>query len=60
MFFAICDMFELIDIKFVEQKFNGVGIQNLKSKLLIIFFKLYNTRLITLKLVYIFFGFIIT
>ena len=60
MFFAVHGMFRLIDVKFVKQEFDGVGIQNLKSKLLIIFSGLYNTRPIILKFVYMFFRFIVT
>ena len=37
IFFAVHDMFGLINVKFIEQEFDGVGIWNLKSKLLIIF-----------------------
>ena len=59
-FFAIHSMFGLIDVKFVKQEFDSIGVRNLKSKLLIIFFGLYNIKLIILKFVCMFFGFIIT
>ena len=59
-FFAVHGVFGLIDVKLLRQEFDDVGVQNLKSKLLIIFFGLYNTRLIVLKFIYMFFRFIIT
>ena len=60
MSFTIHGMFGLINVKLVIQKFDNVGIQNLNSKLPIIFSGLYSTKLIILKPAYMFFRFIIT
>ena len=45
-FFAVLDVVGFMDAMFVEQKLDGVNVLNLKSKLLIIIFGLYNIRLI--------------
>ena len=57
-FFVILNVFKLINITFIEQKFGDVNVWNLKFKLLIIVFKLYNIIPIIWNLVCIFFLFI--
>ena len=57
-FLAVLNVFKLINITFVEQKFGSINIQNLNFKLLITIFGLYNIILIICIFVYMFFLFI--
>ena len=59
-FFVILDVIGFVDAVFVEQKFDNINVLNLKFKLLIIIFGLYNIKLIVQNFVYIFFSFIET
>ena len=45
-FFEILSIFEFINLIFIKQKFDNVCILDLKFKLLIFIFKLYNIKLI--------------
>ena len=46
IFFTVLGMFGFVDTTFVGQKFHNVNVLNLKFKLLIIIFGLYNIKLI--------------